>query len=77
MYSFSQVERICEYSNIPSEPELETDKSKFDHKYPNIELLTWPEEGKYYSYENLEKYYKIVIIKSLNIIFLYKRFQVE
>lgn len=45
--SLFQVERICEYSNITSEPPLETDKSKFDHKYPNIELMTWPEEGKY------------------------------
>lgn len=41
----TSVERISEYTRVPSEPPLETDMNKFAETYPNLQLKKWPNLG--------------------------------
>ncbi|XP_077301221.1 putative multidrug resistance-associated protein lethal(2)03659 [Arctopsyche grandis] len=41
----TSVERISEYTKLPSEPPLETDENQFTKMYPDISLKNWPKQG--------------------------------
>ncbi|XP_077301224.1 putative multidrug resistance-associated protein lethal(2)03659 [Arctopsyche grandis] len=41
----TSVERIFEYTNLPSEPSLETDEANLKKMYPDVQLVDWPRNG--------------------------------